>query len=304
MMTRLPDAPQEYARQPVQVARAVKPWVPQLARLGFGAIGVVYCVIGFLALLQAFGAGGQVVGAGGAVRTVIDQPYGRILLGVVALGLLLFVAWRLAQSLLDAEQRGHGQWALMRRAGLALSGFSYAGLAVVAAQRAIHGGYVEDPKSDWVVQLLSSPVGAVLVGVVGVGLLGVAVYQFYAATTAGFVQYLRDANLPASAEHTITGLGRYGLAARGVVFGILSFLLLRAAWRTDPSDPPGLSEALHTLSSQPYGQVLLGVVALGLALFGMFAISKTWYRHLDLEERSEEDEEAEQQSENDSESRR
>lgn len=292
-MDALPDGSESYVRQPVRAARAVKPWVPQLARLGYGAIGVVYLVIGLLAVLQAVGVGGQVVGTGGAVRTVIDQPYGRILLGVVALGMLVFVAWRGAQALLDAEARGQTRGALARRTGLALSGLSYAGLAVVAAQRALHGGYVEDPKSDWVAQLMSYPAGAVVVGAVGVALLGVAAYQFYAATTAGFVQYLRDADLPPSAEHTVTGLGRYGLGARGVVFGILGVLIVRAAWRTDASDPPGLSEALHTLSSQPYGRILLGLVALGLALFGVFVLTKTWYRHLDLEERASDDEDGE-----------
>ena len=124
------------------------------------------------------------------------------------------------------EKRGR-EWGLARRMGLALSGLSYAGLAIVAAERAITGGYVEDPKADWTRQLVVHPVGAVLVGAVGVGLALAALYQWYAAAAAGFSRYLRDA--PASGAFVM--LGRYGLAMRGVVFGIVSVFLVRAAWQ-------------------------------------------------------------------------
>ncbi len=287
----VPQDPLEKTRQVAEtVAERAPRWASQLARLGYFSIGVVYILVAGLAVLSLFDLGGQYTGSGGAARMVLAQPYGKVLLGMIAGGLLLYVGWRLAQGLFDVEGRGWQPWGLARRAGLVLSGLSYAGLAAVAIQRLIMGfGTVDDPKDDWTVQLMQLPGGRVLVGILGAVVVAVGCYQLYAAYSAGFTDYLDDDVYGAYVGGGIRGLGRFGLASRGVVFGILGSFVVVAAWQSDPQEVHGLGEIFRLMLRQPYGKILLGVVAFGLLAFGFFMFAKARYRHVYPPEMEEEE---------------
>lgn len=257
---------------------AVRPdRVGQMARLGYFAIGAVYLMIGLLALLGLFGVGaGQYTGSGGATRALLAQPFGRTLLGLIGAGLLTYVGWRVAQSFFDIEGRGRSTDGLLRRGGLALSAFSYAGLSIEIVRLFVTGGGgISDPKSDWTRALMSYPAGMVLIGLLGIAILGVAAVQLWMVYRTPF---LRSLSVEGHTKRWVKRLGRLGFAARAVVFGLIGGFLLLAALRTDPSQAKGLGGALRTLARQSHGQFLIGVVALGLFSYGSFMFVKARFR--------------------------
>jgi hypothetical protein len=105
-----------------QAAHEARPWVERLARLGYAAKGVVYVLVGGLALQAALGPGGKTTDPAGALRTIVQQPFGKFLLAVVTLGLIGYALWRFAQSFLDAENKGKDAKGLVKRIGYGLSG--------------------------------------------------------------------------------------------------------------------------------------------------------------------------------------
>src|ERR1051326_9540041 len=76
------------------------------ARVGYLARGSVYLIIGAFAFLAAVGSGPRTVGNTGVAVALLAQPAGRVLLGLLALGLICFSLWRALQAFADAEHHG------------------------------------------------------------------------------------------------------------------------------------------------------------------------------------------------------
>jgi hypothetical protein len=253
-----------------------------LARLGYGARGVVYVLVGWFSMMAAIGAG-QPTDTKGALREILGQPFGKALLAIVALGLLCYTIWRAVQGWYDPDRHGTDAKALAVRGGMVASAAIHAALAVFALSLAVGwqgpgSGNGGDGARDWTAWLLAQPFGRWLVAAVGVAVLGAALGHFTKAWKATFRRYLR------ADERTlglICPIGRAGLAAKGVVFLLIGVFFLTAAWRFDPSESGGLGKALQTLQAQPYGPWLLGVVAAGLFAFGIYSIVEGWYRRID-----------------------
>jgi hypothetical protein len=267
------------------VARRVKEapdqWVATLARLGYATIGVVYLLIGVLATQAALGTGGAIEDPRGVLATIVQQPFGRLLLGVTAVGLSGYVLWRLVQALLDPERKGTDAKGILTRLGFAVSGVAYAALAVLAARMALGmGGGDGHAEQAWTAQLLAQPFGQWLVGLVGVSMTGVGLAHFYLAYTAQFMQEYATGEMSARQQRWARRLGQWGLAARGVTFGLMGGFLLYAGLSADPSEARGLGGALAVVAQQPYGPWLLGVVALGLVAYGLFCLSQALYRRV------------------------
>jgi hypothetical protein len=269
----------------ISISRETRQWLVPLARLGFAAKGVVYLIIGVLAALAAFNRGGRTTDSRGAFAEILAQPYGRVLLGAVAVGLVGYAVWRVVQAIKDTENQGSGAKGIAVRLGYAVSGFIYASLAFTAVQLMTgsggRGGSDESSK-EWTATLLAQPLGQWLVGLVGVGIIAVAVYQVYEAYTAKFRAYLERGDMSRKAELWATRVGQIGLAARGVVFGVLGIFLMYAALRANPNEARGLSGALRALEQQPFGPWLLGVVALGLVAYGVYMFVLARYRRMIL----------------------
>ena len=255
-----------------------------LARLGYLAKGLVYVIIGLLAALAASGLGGGTTDRQGAIETIHQEPFGQILLGLVALGLVGYALWSFIRAAFDPEGEGTGPQGLLTRIGYGGAGISHAALAFAALQLLIGSGNAgkssDASAQDWTARLLQQPYGPILVVIVGLVVLGVALAQFYQAYTAKFQKYLRLGQLSAEGTHWIVRLGRLGLAARGVVFGIIGLFLIVAAWRHNPGEARGLGGALQELARQPFGNVLLGVVALGLLAYGIYTVAQARYRQV------------------------
>lgn len=278
-MGEITAAAQTVARR---VTEAPDHWVATLARLGYATIGLVYLMIGTLATQAALGTGGAIADTRDVLVTLARQPFGRVLLALTALGLSGYVLWRFVQACFDPERKGTDARGLLTRLGYAVSGVAYAALAVLAARMALGAGGAGSPAAEqaWTARVLAQPCGPWLVGSLGGILIGVGLAHCYRAYTAQFMQEYATGEMSARQQCGAKWLGQFGLAARGVTFGIMGGFFIYAGVSADPSEARGLGGALVAVAQQPYGPWLLGVVALGLVAYGLFCLSQALYRRV------------------------
>lgn len=271
-------------RQTRGAIRVASPWVEWLARLGFAAKGVVYSLIGVLAIQYAFGQGGQTTGSTGALETIAGEPFGQILLGLIALGLVGYSVWQFMRAAMDTESQGSDAEGVVKRIGYAASGIIYFGLAMVAGGLAIGsaiGGGGGSNISDWTATVMSQPFGRWLVGIGGVIVIGVGLYRIYKGYSTKFQEKLNLGEMSETERKWTVRFGRAGLAAQGIVFAMIGSFFVQAAVQYQPSEARGLGGALQTLAEQSYGPWLLTIVALGLVAHGIYMFILARYRRIE-----------------------
>lgn len=253
-----------------------------LGRLGYAAKGVVYLVSGLLTAALAFQLQpGKVTGTEEALGWIESNPFGTALLALVALGLAGYSLWRLAQAWRDPEHHGSDFKGLAIRAGYVASAVIYAFLCYSAVKIMTRGGGGGgDSTPEATATAMNQPFGYWIVGLAGVIIIGVGLYHLYDAFAATFMKRLRTAEMSAAERTWAERVGRAGMGARGVVFGVIGAFLLLAAVNANPGLARGLSGALKTLNQLPYGQWLMGLVALGLACYGVFSGFNARYRRI------------------------
>ena len=268
-----------------QIEKSAGPWITVLARFGYAAKGVVYIIIGAIAAYTAFRGGGKTTDSRGALEEIILQPYGNYLLGAVAIGLAGYALWRFVQALKDTEDKGSGVKGIAVRIGYAVIGVIYAGLAFSAVQIILGSGgnsKGDSTSKEWTATLLSQPFGQWLVGLAGLGFIAAALSNFYKAYTVKFRKKLMMDEMSEGVQTFAIRTGRFGLAARGVVFGLIGAFLIQAALHSNAGEARGLSGALAALGEHTYGQILLGAVALGLVAYGFYMLVLSRYRRIIL----------------------
>jgi hypothetical protein len=236
-------------------------------------------------LLAAVGVGtAAVTDKLGALEAIAQQPQGALLLGIVAGGLFGYAGWSLVRAVFDPERQGNDAKGLIARVGYAVAAFSYGGTALAATQLARgagSGGQSSDASTqDWTARLLSTPFGPPLVTAIGAILLAIAASEFVKAYTAKFRNELSLTELGLTLQRWVVRVGRVGLTARGVVFALTGLFLIVAARNQDSSQAVGLGGALQKLADQPYGQILLGLVAAGLCMYGLYSFVQARYGRL------------------------
>ena len=266
-----------------RAARRASPWIEWLSRAGYATNGVVYMVVGALATQAAFGAGGGTTDQEGAMRSILSAPFGRVLLGVIAVGLAGHALWLFIQAALDTENKGTDAKGIGDRLGNAASGLIQVFLAFTAGQLALgSGGGGGGSPDDWTATVLAQPFGSWLAVALGAGIVGAGLYQFYKAYKADFREGLKLNEMGPRETTWATRAGRFGYAARGVVFAVIGVFLAQAALQTDPEKARGIGGALATLAGQPFGPYLLGLVALGLFAYGVYhALVEARYHRID-----------------------
>ena len=254
--------------------RQASPWLERFGRFGYAAKGVVYGLIGALAVQVAFGVGGQTTDSQGALQRIAQAPFGQVMLVAVGVGLVGYVLWRIIQAIMDTENKGTDAKGIATRGGYFISGLIYAGLALSAFQIAFGsgGGGAGSSSQGRTAQLMAQPFGQWLVGIVGVIVVGVSLYELYRAYSAKFREKLKLQEMSRTEEMWATRLGRLGYAAHGLALGIIGAFLVVAAIQAQPQEARGLGGALSTLAQQPWGSWLLGIVALGLVAYGIFML--------------------------------
>jgi hypothetical protein len=256
-----------------------------LARFGYAARGAVYVLVAGLALFSSFGTADT--SSSGALSSLLGQPFGQLALGAIAVGLLGHVAWRLAQSLLNADGQDADLMGYGARAGQLLSAVTHGFLAFTAASLALGnggGGSGGNSEEGLVAAVLQLPFGNILVGIVGLGVIAAGIGQFYYGFSGRFKKRLR---LPADREKLLSAVSVYGLAARGVVFAIIGGFVVFAAVTVNPEQAGSLPEALDWVLGLPFGSQLYWLVAVGLLAFAGYCLILALYRHVDAPSASE-----------------
>lgn len=253
-----------------------------VARLGFAARGLVYILVGWFAI-DAARSGGAPSDNQAAMASLVDEPFGRILLAIIAIGLAGYAFWRLTEAAFDPERIGTTAKGSFRRAGNALSGITHVGLAFYAARLAMRervssqSAPGDRSAEDWSAWLMEQPGGLWMVGLVGLALFAVAAAQAIKAYKGEFTHHLRG-GVPA--PDYVRTLGRLGYAARAIVFTLTGWFFIAAARTANPDEAGGLGQALRSLQAQEFGGLLLGVVAAGLLLFGVYSLVEARYRSI------------------------
>jgi hypothetical protein len=257
----------------------VRPWIERLARAGYTAKGVVYLLIGLLAFQAAAGVGGRTTDTDGAFRVLLHQPFGRALLALAAIGLVGYALWRAVCAVKDpeAQQRDWKRWFV--RVGYAASAVAHAAIGINAARLAIgdpsdRGDAVE----RWTARVMAAPLGPWLVGLAALGVVGYGIAQIVRGLRGNVAKRLGLGELAGDDRRMLLYAARTGLVARGIVFVLMGTFLIRAMTEYDPSEAGGPREALQLLGRQPYAPFLLGGVALGLAVYGVFQLVKARFR--------------------------
>jgi len=252
-----------------------------LGRAGYAAKGIVYVVIGALAARAALGAGGKTTDSRGALSVIGDGPLGSTALVLIGAGLLGYMAWRLVAAITDAEGKGDEPTKLAVRVAQAGRGVAYGALGVQALRLlGGRGGTESTATRDWTARLLDLPFGRAIVGAAGVGVLGYAAYQLYRAASDKVRKHLDLAEAGPTQATWIVRLGRFGIAARAVVFAMIGVFLLRAAMQADSGEAGGIAQSLRALASASHGRLVLAAVSVGLVAYGVYQLATARYRHM------------------------
>jgi hypothetical protein len=256
------------------------PWVERLGRAGLVAKAVLYAVVGVLAVQIALGGRSESPDRRGALRAIAEQPFGEVLLALLAAGLVGYACWRLAQAILDRDNMGEGPKGLAKRAAALAQAGWYAVLFALTISTLVgreSGGGNEQKETagvfDW-------PLGRYLVYAAGLAFLAAAAFNGYRAVTCKFNKKLKTGEMNDAEEAAATGVGILGHLARMVVFALVGVFLLKAAWEFDAKEARGLDGALLELSQQPYGGFMLGAVGTGLLAYAVYCLFQARYRRI------------------------
>ncbi|WP_335870850.1 DUF1206 domain-containing protein [Bacillus sp. 2205SS5-2] len=263
----------------------VKPWVKIAARTGYMAKGLVYILIGILALMAAVGVGGKTTNSTGALSSIANEPYGEILLWIIGIGFVGLIMWRIIQVAMDPDHEGIDTKSIFRRVFFAFNGIVYGILAYKAFSLALNAGESSgdsNSKQTLSAKLLSEPFGQWIIGMIGLIMIGYAIYEMYKAYQEKYLKKFKQNEMDEKEYEFSRKSGKIGFFARGIVLLIMGYFIMVTAVTANSENTKGLDGALSKIAQQPYGQWMLGVVALGLTLYGVFQILKGKNRHMRL----------------------
>lgn len=263
-----------------EIRKATRTWIKPLVRTGYATKGVVYLLVGGLALLSAFGgADDRVAGKQEAVRSIGEQPFGEVLLMVAGFGLSAYTLFCLLRGLLNLDHKA-GLGGLVKRGAALFSAVVYASLALASFQLALHEPAAHGGTRTWVARVMAEPFGPLLIGIAGAIVVGVGVLQLWRAVTTAFLDELDTPRLSRRACSVVTTIGRIGLTARGAVFCVIGYYLIMAARTFSPAQSRDFAGALRQIALQPHGKVGLACIAAGLTAYGLYTLVSARYARL------------------------
>jgi hypothetical protein len=253
-------------------------WMDRAVRVGLVSYGVVHLILAWLALRLAFGDGGGSTSSTGALHQLAQTTVGRISLYVVAAGFLALVVWQLLEAIWGHRDADGGK-RLFKRATSAGKVVLYASLALTAFRTAVGSSSRGGGTDGITAKVMGMPGGPFLVGLAGVAIVVVAGFLAYRGWAEKFRSKLESEGKTGKDGSAYVTFGKVGYIGKAIAIAIVGVLFLYAAFTHDPRKSGGLDEALHRLLQQPFGTLVLVLIALGFACYGLFCFA--WAKHLD-----------------------
>lgn len=257
-------------------------WVKPLAQTGLAAKGVVYCLMGILTIMAIFHLDNKNTGdadKGGIFKMVHEQPMGKVLLGIIGLGLLCYALWRIIMAVKDTERKGTDAKGIGQRIVYFFSGLVYISVAFVAAKLVFQNKQSNgNSREQLASELLDKPLGIWLAGIVALGMIGVGIMQIYRAISGKYRKYVEESIYDNKVKSILIKSGQVGYIARGIVWLIIGWLFMQAAIHHNANKAGNTSEAFKWLQDSVYGDILLVSVALGLICYGVFMFLRARYQ--------------------------
>lgn len=251
--------------------------VEKMARFGIGARGLVWLVVGLLALSVVLG-GDEQTDRGGALRAIADKPFGEVLLVGLALGFLGYAAWQLLSAAVGHRDKDGAKRSASRALSLG-KGLLYLGLALSTAQFLLRGGG-QDQTGSRTAELMSHTGGRTAVGVIGAVLVIVGMVLAVRALMEKHSKRIESYRVPARLRRPVIVAGIVGLVGKGAVLALIGWFLVRAAVQFNAGEAKGLDAALQVLAQQTYGRVLLGAAVVGMLGYGIWSFLEAAYRKI------------------------
>jgi hypothetical protein len=248
-----------------------------LARAGLTARGVIYLLVGLVAILIAIGQKAKEADQAGALKLLASNSLGLVALWLLGLGFAAYALWRLSEAAFGVTGEGYGAGPRLKSAARAVVyiGFAVLTFDVIAGT----GGSQAKREQDWTAKAMHYPGGRWLVGAIGLAVVIVGLVLVVEGLRAKFMRLLETSRMSPRTRVVVKRLGMVGTAARGAIFALAGALVVEAAVNYQPSKARGLDKALLTLRNQPFGEVLLALAALGLIIFGIYALCEArWHK--------------------------
>ena len=263
--------------------REMAPWICRCGRIGYMARGVVYVLIGILAVMWAFGLGGKATGPNGMFKFIKGIPFGEVILWAIGIGLIGYIIWKGILAIVDPEDKGLKGKGLIARIGYLVSAILNSAIAYNAIKTALHlssGG--EGTQKSISAKVLSEPFGEWAIGIVGSIIIGYGIWEMFNGFKVKFMKELKIYNMNPHEIKMTKKAGKIGLISRGLVFGLIGYFVILTAITSNPRHTKGLGGALSKLAQQPYGHFLLGIAGTGLILYGLYGIIRGRYQYMTL----------------------
>lgn len=260
------------------------PFTKKLARFGFYTKGFLFIVIGMLAVLVAIGQkGGELADPSGALTAIADKPYGRILLIVFIAGAIGHGAWNILRGVADVDNAGTNVQGIFKRILAVGIGIFYLGLSLTALNliitEHIENRNGEIPKTFAMI-LLALPLGAILMFLIGLGIIIGGIHEFYSGVTGKYKENFRLFTLAVRHLRTINVLGVLSFTARALLLVLMGYFFITAAINYNANDAAGMDGALAALAHSYYGKTLLFITATGLICHGILSLYEAKYRRI------------------------
>jgi hypothetical protein len=260
------------------VSHSKDQWLEKFFRFGLISKGIVYCLLGVLTVLAAIGLRGKNASKTDAFDLIYAQPFGKVLLIVITLGLFGFVTLRLFQSFKDIDHKGDDTKGVVHRIGYAISALIYSSMGIYAAKLALSGSHGNgDSKQFIVTKVLALPAGVWIVGIAAIIIIISGGYQVYKGASGKFMEKIQLVGTKFSEVFRKAGI--VGYISRGVVLLVIGYLLFHSAIEADPGSVQDTDGAFSFLENN-FGSFLMGLIALGLVGYGVFMFVKAKYERI------------------------